>query len=78
MKIKLFLLGTIFTYITSNAQVGGKTAFDFMRLNAGARLTALGGENISLADSDPYLFLTNPASIDTSQHKKLLHAQPNL
>ena len=71
MKIKLFLLGTIVTYITSNAQVGGKTAFDFMRLNTGARIVALGGENVSTSDGDPYSFLMNPAAIDSNQHKKL-------
>lgn len=53
------------------AQIGGQTAFDFMRLNASARVAGLGGENVSSSDWDPYMFLTNPANIDSLQYKKV-------
>ncbi|HEX8040672.1 MAG TPA: type IX secretion system protein PorQ, partial [Chryseosolibacter sp.] len=43
------------------AQPGGRHVFDFLQLPAHARLTALGGVNVSLADKDVNFFLSNPA-----------------
>ena len=43
------------------AQIGGQEAFDFLRLPAHARLAALGGVNVSLADRDINFFHNNPA-----------------
>lgn len=43
------------------AQIGGRHVFDFLRLPAHARLSALGGVNISLADRDINFFHNNPA-----------------
>ena len=43
------------------AQIGGSKTFDFLHLPAHARLAALGGVNISLADKDINFFHNNPA-----------------
>ncbi len=43
------------------AQNGGHHAFDFLQLPAHARLAALGGVNVSLADKDVNFFHSNPA-----------------
>lgn len=43
------------------AQIGGRHVFDFLRLPAHARLSALGGVNVSLADRDIHFFHNNPA-----------------
>ena len=43
------------------AQIGGRHAYDFLRLSTHARLSALGGVNVSLADKDVNFFHNNPA-----------------
>lgn len=51
-----------------DAQIGGKYLFDFVNVPANARLAALGGVNVSLADRDASFFASNPAvSGDTLQ-----------
>ena len=42
-------------------QIGGNHAYDFLHLPAHARLAALGGVNVSLADKDVNFFHNNPA-----------------
>jgi len=54
---------------TSNAQIGGLSNFEFLRLPVSARATALGGIIISVKDTDPSLGLNNPALIDSSNHR---------
>lgn len=43
------------------AQTGGQHAFDFLNIPAHARLAALGGVNVSLADKDLNFFHSNPS-----------------
>src|SRR3990170_3893012 len=43
------------------AQLAGSEAFDFLQLPSHARLAALGGVNVSLADRDINFFHNNPA-----------------
>jgi hypothetical protein len=42
-------------------QIGGNHSFDFLQMPAHARLAALGGVNVSLADKDVNFFHNNPA-----------------
>ena len=56
VTIAFCLLGT-----RALAQIGGSQAFDFLTLPAHARLAALGGVNVSLADRDINFFHNNPA-----------------
>lgn len=45
------------------AQIGGKDSFEFLNVPGNARLAALGGVNVSLADRDLNFFYSNPALI---------------
>lgn len=46
---------------TGWAQIGGRQAFDFLQVPTHARLAAMGGVNVSLADRDVNFFHSNPA-----------------
>jgi hypothetical protein len=58
---RIILLLLCFVTVTSFAQIGGKTSFDFLNVPVSARLSALGGVNVSLADRDITFFAGNPA-----------------
>jgi len=47
-----------------NAQIGGTTTYDFLALSPSARVTALGGTNITIVDQDPGVQLDNPAALN--------------
>lgn len=47
--------------VVALAQTGGSYSFDFLNTPATARITALSGVNVSLADRDLNLFFSNPA-----------------
>ena len=53
-KIFISLLCMITT--TAFAQLGGKKSFEFLNVPNNARLAALGGVNVSLADRDINFF----------------------
>jgi len=53
------------------AQIGGRFAFESLSLPSNARLTALGGSQITLQDSDVALAQGNPALLNSSMHKQL-------
>ncbi|MGK7397157.1 MAG: type IX secretion system protein PorQ [Candidatus Cyclobacteriaceae bacterium M3_2C_046] len=57
------------------AQDGKNTAFSFTDVPSNARLGALGGVNVSLADQDLNLFFSNPAllGIQNSNHVSVSH-----
>ncbi len=57
--------------LTSNAQIGGLTNFEFLRLPVSARATGLGGIIVSIQDEDPSLALNNPAVVDSANHRLL-------
>lgn len=47
--------------ISAIGQIGGKHSFEFLNVSPAARLSALGGVNVSLADRDVNFFSGNPA-----------------
>ena len=53
----IFSVGSVAAF----AQIGGKRSFDFLNVPYAARLSALGGVNVSLTDRDVNLFAGNPA-----------------
>lgn len=59
--ISLFLLTT--SSILVFGQVGGNRSYEFLNVPYTARLSGLGGVNVSQADQDVNLFLSNPALI---------------
>lgn len=60
-------------FLPANAQIegAGSSVFHFMGLTASARLNALGGENVSIADGDVSMAYMNPALL-TSETDKVL------
>lgn len=70
-RITLFKNFLLFLFVFANtfsakAQLGGSTSFQFLNLIPSARLTALGGDNVSLYDKDANLTLANPAFLDST------------
>lgn len=49
------------TSVSAVAQIGGKNSFNFLNVAPSARLSALGGINVSLADRDINFFINNPS-----------------
>jgi hypothetical protein len=62
----LILLFALATTAPAVGQIGGKSSFEFINVPANARLAALGGVNVSLADRDVNFFLTNPSLVSDS------------
>jgi hypothetical protein len=61
-RIFISLLSLITT--SGFAQLGGQKSFEFLNVPNSARLAALGGVNVSLADRDVNFVLSNPTLID--------------
>ena len=53
------------------AQIGGRYAFESLNLPNSARLTALGGSVLGVADDDVALAAANPASLDSAAHRSI-------
>jgi hypothetical protein len=62
----LILLSVLVTTVPAIGQIGGKSSFEFINVPANARLAALGGVNVSLADRDVNFFLSNPSLVGDS------------
>jgi hypothetical protein len=73
MKKKLTNL-LVFSFLAFNAHaqiVGGNSAFEFLTLPASARLTGLGGHQITVQDDDVAFALSNPAALNPLMHHQL-------
>ncbi|MFN8321073.1 MAG: type IX secretion system protein PorQ [Chitinophagales bacterium] len=64
MKRNFSLLILILAYHFSSAQVGGSSTYQFLNLSPDARITSLGGINVSILDHDINTQLSNPASLN--------------
>src|SRR5688572_25853588 len=64
MMNNLFISLLCLITTSSFAQLGGKKSFEFLNVPNNARLAALGGVNVSLADRDVNFVLSNPTLID--------------
>lgn len=63
-RSNVVMITTLLLYLlsfTASAQVGGKRSFEFLNVPQSARLSGLGGVNVSLADHDVNFFYANPA-----------------
>jgi hypothetical protein len=68
----LGILVILFLNINTFAQViGGRAMFDFLNISGNAHQAALGGDNVSVYDRDPNLFLGNPALLNKKMDKVL-------
>lgn len=54
-----------------HAQIGGQESFEFLSLTQSSRNTALGGQLISVKDSDVSLAYSNPAILNADMHSQL-------
>lgn len=64
MKRILFFISLLLIQNILVAQIGGESTYKFLSLSPDARITALGGTNVSLLDHDINLQLANPASLN--------------
>ena len=62
-KIYISLIVVVIT-VATQAQIGGTTTYNFLRLGQSWRIEALGGTNITTIDYDPTTQLSNPASLN--------------
>jgi hypothetical protein len=69
-RILFFVLVTLHQFLC--AQIGGNTTYDFLLLSPSARVTALGGTNITLTDHDLSTQLSNPASLNEGMSKHVM------
>ncbi|MEX0981640.1 MAG: type IX secretion system protein PorQ [Bacteroidales bacterium] len=71
-KIPVICLLLLFTASIA-AQRGGESVYSFLQLTNAARVSALGGENVSLSDDDINLVFHNPALLSSrmNQHMNL-------
>lgn len=53
------------------AQLGGQRAFSFLNLSPSARITALGGNLITVVDDDANLAYANPALLNPLMHQQI-------
>lgn len=60
------------------AQLGGSTSYRFLDLPSSARVAALGGRFVSVADNDLNLAYANPALLDSTDERQLALAYTSL
>lgn len=62
----------IFLFATSSwSQIGGTNVFEFLNLSPSARISALGGNLITVRDDDVNLAYANPGLLNPSMHQQL-------
>lgn len=65
------LLFTLFFAHIASAQLGGRYTYTFLNMPASARVSALGGNLITVADDDVNLAYANPALLNASMHQQI-------
>ncbi|MDL2327013.1 type IX secretion system protein PorQ, partial [Bacteroidales bacterium OttesenSCG-928-A14] len=71
-KSLLILLFTVFIPALLFAQFGGQTSYNFLNFAFSSRGAALGGGLVSVNDKDLSLAISNPATISSLHHNKLV------
>lgn len=66
---KLFLVVLFVLPLSLPAQIGGQALFEFLRLSPSARISSLGGVNVSTWDDDLHFGYMNPALVNDSMHQ---------
>ncbi len=69
MKQKLLFIVILFAAKFSSAQIGGENTYEFLALSPSARITGLGGTNVSILDHDLSIQLSNPAALNPKMSK---------
>lgn len=65
------LVIALFISISTFSQKGGETVYSFLQLTNSARVAALGGENVSIADNDINLVFHNPALLSPEMDQNM-------
>ncbi len=61
--------------LSLSAQIGGRYVYEFAAMPSSARVTALGGSQITVLDDDHTLAWSNPAVLNDSMHNRLSVSQ---
>ena len=70
---KIILLFIVFSLsFPFFGQIGGNATYDFLNLTNSARVAALGGENISIQDSDLNFVYHNPALLNSAMSENIV------
>lgn len=69
MRKILFILALLPYF--ANAQIGGRSVYDFINLSPQARVAGLGGVNLTTIDYDQNFAYQNPAVLNDSMHNRL-------
>lgn len=67
----LLLLALHLVAAAAAAQIGGSNIYEFLNLSPSARVSALGGNLITVRDDDVNLALANPALLNSGVHQQL-------
>jgi hypothetical protein len=70
-KVSVLFITVIAFVSAAQAQIGGRTVFNFLRNAQSWRTTALGEINVTTIDYDPTTQLSNPASLNPLMHRQL-------
>jgi hypothetical protein len=68
---KLLLFFVTLTSVSATAQMGGNNTYEFLNLPVSARVTALGGNLISVKDNDLNVALINPSLLSDSMDNNM-------
>lgn len=71
MKQHLLAISLVLCAFSLHAQIGGDNVYEFVNLSNAARVTALGGSVITVADGDLSLGWQNPAALNAEMHHGL-------
>lgn len=69
-RFLLLFTSLLLTHLLA-AQVGGDNVFEFLNFSPSARITALGGQLITVRDDDVNLAYANPAALNERMHQQL-------
>jgi hypothetical protein len=75
MKFQFSILFLCLLLGQLQAQIGGNSTYEFLRLPTTARITGLGGSLITVRDADLGLAYSNPAALNESMHQKIAFNQ---
>lgn len=71
VRVLLATLVLLSFYFSSPAQVGGRGVYETLNLSPSGRVTALGGNLITVRDNDLSLAFSNPALLNREMHSEL-------
>ena len=67
-----FIFFFLFLSFFSKAQIGGTGVYEFMNLTNSAKISALGGTNISIYNNDLNFAFQNPALLNSDMHNRFV------